>query len=57
MSTSNSLKIITADQVIDGSGAPPIKNAVIVVKGDEIEAVVRDRSLVNFNNMAVEEFN
>ena len=56
MSTSNSLKIITAAQVIDGSGAPPIKNAVIVVKGDEIEAVVRDRSLVNFNNMAVEEY-
>ncbi|MEE2885053.1 MAG: amidohydrolase family protein [Chloroflexota bacterium] len=50
------MKIITAAQVIDGSGAPPIKNAVIVVKGDEIEAVVRDRSLVNFNNMAVEEY-
>jgi len=55
MSTSNSLKIITASQVIDGSGAPPIKDGVVVVKDDVVKAVVKGRSSFTSNDMPVVE--
>lgn len=56
MTTNSRLKIITAAQIIDGSGAPPIKNGVIVVKDDAIESVTRDRSLVNSSDIPVIEY-
>lgn len=31
--------VITADRLLDGTGAPPIERAIVVIRGDEIEAV------------------
>ena len=56
MTTNSRLKIITAAQIIDGSGAPPSKNGVIVVKDDASESVTRDRSLVNSSDIPVIEY-
>ncbi len=57
MKNKNEIKVITAGQLIDGTGTPPVKDQMIVIQGSQILDVGPIRSIDLPRGEEVQELN